>query len=107
MPAAGGICLGAGDLATDPAGRLAIHPGHALDLALAGAATLAGLGITKLPENVVRADLTDGRLERAPPQGNAPLGIVHVVFPARRGLLPAVRALIDFLAAKLPSSIGQ
>ena len=74
MPTAGGICLGAGDLATDPAGRLAIHPGHALDLALAGAATLAGLGITKLPENVVRADLTDGRLERVPPQGNAPPG---------------------------------
>jgi NAD(P)H-dependent FMN reductase len=27
-------------------------------------------------------------------------GIVHAVFPSRRGLLPAVRALIDFLAAE-------
>jgi DNA-binding transcriptional LysR family regulator len=27
-------------------------------------------------------------------------GIVHAVFPSRRGLLPAVRELIDFLAAR-------
>src|SRR2546421_9436046 len=27
-------------------------------------------------------------------------GIVHVVFPSRRGLLPAVRAFIDFLAER-------
>ena len=70
-------------------------------------ATLAGLGITKLPENVVRSDLADGRLERVLPQWNAPLGIAHLVFPTRRGLLPAVRALIDFLAAKLPPAVGQ
>jgi DNA-binding transcriptional LysR family regulator len=68
---------------------------------------IAGLGVTKLPENVVRADLAAGKLERVLPQWNAPLGIVHLVFPTRRGLLPAVRALIDFLAVKLPSAIGQ
>ena len=27
-------------------------------------------------------------------------GIVHAVFPSRRGLLPSVRGLIDFLAAE-------
>lgn len=88
--------------------RVEITPrlcGH--DFVVLRAAALAGLGITKLPENVVRADLAEGRLERVLPQWNAPLGIVHVVFPTRRGLLPAVRALIDFLAAKLPASIGQ
>ncbi|RDI96819.1 LysR family transcriptional regulator [Dyella solisilvae] len=77
------------------------------DFVVLRAAALEGLGITKLPENVVRADLADGRLERVLPQWNAPLGIAHLVFPTRRGLLPAVRALIDFLAAKLPAATGQ
>jgi DNA-binding transcriptional LysR family regulator len=27
-------------------------------------------------------------------------GIVHAVFPSRRGLLPSVRSFIDFLAAE-------
>jgi DNA-binding transcriptional LysR family regulator len=68
---------------------------------------LAGLGITKLPENYVRADLADGKLKRVLPQWNMPAGIAHLVFPTRRGLLPAVRGLIDFLAAKLPETVGQ
>jgi len=29
-----------------------------------------------------------------------PREVIHVVFPSRRGLLPAVRALIDFLAER-------
>jgi hypothetical protein len=33
------------------------------------------------------------------------LRIVHVVFPSRRGLLPAVRVFIDFLAERLPAVI--
>jgi hypothetical protein len=28
-------------------------------------------------------------------------GIIHLVFPSRRGMLPGVRATIDFLAAAL------
>jgi DNA-binding transcriptional LysR family regulator len=32
-------------------------------------------------------------------------GLVHAVFPSRRGLLPSVRSFIDFLAAEfLPES---
>jgi hypothetical protein len=27
-----------------------------------------------------------------------PQGILHIVYPSRRGMLPAVRALVDFLA---------
>lgn len=49
----------------------------------------------------------DGRPRRA--QGgltmHTPEGIVHVVFPSRRGLLPAVRVFIDFLAERLPAAI--
>ena len=68
-------------------------------------AVLAGLGIARLPESVVRADLTGGGLVRVLPAWRSPQGIVHVVFPTRRGMLPAVRALIDFLAERLPAML--
>jgi len=69
------------------------------------AAVLAGLGIAQLPESVVREDLKSGALTRVLPDWNSPEGIVHVVFPSRRGLLPAVRVFIDFLAERLPAVI--
>ena len=69
------------------------------------AAALAGLGIAQLPESVVREDLQSGALARVLPDWNTPEGIVHVVFPSRRGLLPAVRAFIDFLRERLPAVI--
>ncbi len=75
------------------------------DFVVLRAAVLAGLGITRLPDNVVRADLAAGKLERVLPQWNTPLGIAHLVFPTRRGLLPAVRVLIDFLASRLTGAI--
>jgi DNA-binding transcriptional LysR family regulator len=68
-------------------------------------AVLAGLGIALLPESVVRAELDNGTVERVLPAWNLPQGIFHVVFPTRRGLLPAVRAFIDFVAERLPALI--
>jgi DNA-binding transcriptional LysR family regulator len=78
--------------------RMACH-----DFVVLRAAVLAGLGIARLPESVVRADLQSASLVRVLPQWNSPLGVLHVVFPSRRGLLPAVRAFIDFLAERLPA----
>ena len=75
------------------------------DFVVLRAAALAGLGITQLPESVVREDLQSGALTRVLPDWNNPEGIVHAVFPSRRGLLPAVRAFIDFLAERLPAAI--
>lgn len=63
---------------------------------------LAGLGVARLPETVVAGDLREGLLQRVLPGWNSELGILHAVFPTRRGLLPAVRSFIDFLAARLP-----
>jgi DNA-binding transcriptional LysR family regulator len=74
------------------------------DFVVLRAAALAGLGIARLPENVVHADLENGKLERVLPQWKTPQGILHVVFPSRRGLLPSVRAFIDFLAERLSGS---
>jgi DNA-binding transcriptional LysR family regulator len=75
--------------------RMACH-----DFVMLRSAALAGLGIARLPENVVSDDLKHGALDRVLPQWNTPQGTVHLVFPTRRGLLPAVRALIDFLAER-------
>jgi DNA-binding transcriptional LysR family regulator len=72
------------------------------DFIVLRAAVLAGLGIARLPESVVREDLRRGALVRVLPQWNSPQGIAHIVFPSRRGLLPAVRSFIDFLAERLP-----
>ncbi|MGH8151039.1 MAG: LysR family transcriptional regulator [Steroidobacteraceae bacterium] len=84
----------------DHAPRLVCH-----DFVVLRSAALAGLGIALLPENVARADLDSGALERVLPAWNVPQGICHVVFPSRRGMLPAVRAFIDFLAERLPAVI--
>jgi DNA-binding transcriptional LysR family regulator len=75
------------------------------DFIVLRAAALAGLGIAQLPESVVRDDLKSSALQRVLPQWSSPQGVVHVVFPSRRGLLPAVRAFIDFLAERLPAAI--
>lgn len=77
--------------------RLVCH-----DFVVLKSAALAGLGIALLPESVARAELDNGTLERVLPAWNFPQGVLHLVFPTRRGLLPAVRAFIDFLAERLP-----
>jgi DNA-binding transcriptional LysR family regulator len=66
---------------------------------------LAGLGIALLPEPVVRADIQSGALQQVLPAWTLPLGVFHLVFPTRRGLLPSVRAFIDFLAERSPKLV--
>jgi DNA-binding transcriptional LysR family regulator len=66
-----------------------------------------GLGIALLPEFICGPLLCDGQLERVLPEWELPLGICHAVFPSRRGLLPAVRVLIDHLAEQLPPLLAQ
>ena len=64
-------------------------------------AVLAGLGVALLPEYVCNEALQSGKLVRVLPGWVAPEVTVHLVFPSRRGLPPAVRALIDHLAGDL------
>jgi len=62
----------------------------------------SGIGITLLPETICADAVRSGRLEVVLPQWRLPMGIAHAVFASRRGMLPAVRVFIDFLAEKLP-----
>ena len=70
-------------------------------------AAIAGAGIAFLAEYSCREPLADGRLERVLPAWGGREGILHLVFTSRRGLLPGVRAVIDFLAEILdPRSLA-
>lgn len=61
---------------------------------------LAGLGVVQLPTMMVDKDLAAGTLIDVLPDWRPRSGIVHAVFASRRGLLPAVRGLIDHLATE-------
>jgi len=68
------------------------------DLAMLREGALASVGVAQLPHVMVWEDIRAGRLVHVLPQWQPRGGIVHAVFPSRRGLLPSVRALLDFLA---------
>ncbi|MBX9587811.1 MAG: LysR family transcriptional regulator [Hyphomonadaceae bacterium] len=70
-------------------------------------AALAGVGIVKLPTMVVDEHVASGRLVDVVPGWKPRAGIVHAVFPTRRGLLPSVRSFIDFLAASYDQRVKQ
>jgi len=83
--------------------RIDLQPRLAgFDFPMMQALAREGLGITLLPETVCAEAVRRGELEVVLPQWRLPQGICHAVFASRRGLLPAVRVLIDFLAEKLP-----
>ncbi|GHE80950.1 LysR family transcriptional regulator [Camelimonas fluminis] len=63
-------------------------------------AALRGIGIGQFPTFVVDEDLKAGRLIDLLPDWTPRSGIIHGAFPTRRGLLPSVRALLDFLAGE-------
>jgi len=61
-------------------------------------AALQGIGAVLIPRLVVANDLESGALIRLLPSLKAHIGIMHAVFPSRRGMVPAVRALLDLLS---------
>jgi DNA-binding transcriptional LysR family regulator len=69
------------------------------------AAACHGAGIALLPATNCREVLASGALVQILPQWSGIDGIVHLVFASRRGMLPGVRAVIDFVAAALKSSV--
>lgn len=60
----------------------------------------AGLGIACLPEAMVQPGIAAGRLAPVLPGWSAGTVTTTILTPHRRGQLPAVRAVIDFLAER-------
>ncbi|MDO6581063.1 LysR family transcriptional regulator [Photobacterium sp. 2_MG-2023] len=63
-------------------------------------AALAGVGIVQLPLLMVQKQLKQGLLVRVVPDWSPHQEIIHAIFPTRRGLLPSVRTLINYLAQR-------
>lgn len=70
------------------------------DMAALRDAAIAGVGIVQLPTMMVWRQVETGELVHILPDWRPRAGIVHAVFPSRRGLLPSVRTLLDFLATE-------
>jgi DNA-binding transcriptional LysR family regulator len=60
-------------------------------------AVLKGAGMTVLPDYMCRRDIRLGLLEEVLAGWAPQKGVIHAVFPSRRGLVPAVRRFLDFL----------
>ncbi len=75
------------------------------DFALLQAAAVRGLGIATLPESVCAPAIARGDLEIVLPGWGMRRGVMHFVYPSRRGQLPSVRALVEFLAERLPGAV--
>jgi DNA-binding transcriptional LysR family regulator len=69
-------------------------------------AALRGAGVCQFPAFVVADDIKAGRLVDLLPDWTPRAGIVHAVFPSRRGLPPSVRVLLDFLGAEYAALSG-
>ncbi|THT97830.1 LysR family transcriptional regulator [Lampropedia puyangensis] len=81
------------------------HPHYTTQslLALRDAA-VAGVGVVQLPRMFITQALAQGDLTVVMPGWEPRLEILHAVYASRRGQLPAVRHLIDFLAEAFAAS---
>ncbi len=63
-------------------------------------AALAGAGVALLPTYLANPYLASGALQAILPDWDVPLMTIYALFPSRRHLPPAVRALLDFLVQR-------
>lgn len=69
-------------------------------------AALRGMGIAALPAYVCKTELRSGELMRVLPAWSAGESKFTALLPYRRGLLPAVRIFVDYLARHLPGAVA-
>ncbi|MDH0645892.1 LysR substrate-binding domain-containing protein [Pseudomonas sp. GD03858] len=73
------------------------------DLSTLKQALLDGVGIACLPEYLITDELARGSLVVVLPQWQPTEAVITVMFPSRRGLLPSVRAFVDFISEEFRS----
>ena len=76
------------------------------DFPLQYEAALAGVGVALLPLRIAWAGLRDQSLLRVAKEWNTPETDIHVVYPSRRGMLPSVRTLVDWLVQRVPTAMA-
>lgn len=65
-----------------------------------------GIGLGVLPDYMCRDEIADGRLMPVLPGWAPQPGIIHAVFGSRRGMVPAVRAFLDFLGERMAPEVS-
>lgn len=85
-----------GEVAVSPQARLVADESVALVHAAIG-----GLGIVPLPEGICARHVEAGDLVRVLPRWTAGQVVTTALVPHRRSLLPSVRAVLEFLAARM------
>ena len=65
-----------------------------------------GRGVALLPAEAVQKVIAAGQLARVLPEWHSEDVTIHLVFPTARGLRPAVRAFIDYVAATFDTSVA-
>lgn len=70
-------------------------------------AALGGVGVALLPLRVAWRGLNEGTLVRVAKEWGTPEQGIHLVFVSRRGMLPSVRALIDYLVEHMPTALAS
>jgi DNA-binding transcriptional LysR family regulator len=65
-------------------------------------AAIEGVGVSLLPEIICRNELQNGLLKVVLPEWGSIVSEIQAAFPTRLGMLPAVRALVDFLGSHPP-----
>ncbi len=106
----------------DPSGREAVWhfvraDGHAAsvlhtprlfchDLRVQLEAMLQGVGVALLPAPLVKPLLGSGQVVRLLADWTSTTEIIHAVCPTRRGMLPSVRAFLEYVAQHLPQVLG-
>jgi len=69
-------------------------------------AATQGLGMTLMPDYMIRRELRERELVEALPGWRPRQSIMHAVFPSRRGMVPAIRRFLDFLGENVTAE-GQ
>lgn len=75
------------------------------DFAVQFRAAVGGIGIALLPKRVAWPGLQEGRLVHVAPQWSTHETGIHLVYASHRGMLPSVRALVEFLAEHIPTAM--
>ena len=70
------------------------------DMIALRSAAIAGVGVVHLPLLMVSDEIRNGQLVHLLPSWAPTRQAVHAVYPSKRGLLPSVRALLDYLGAR-------
>lgn len=76
------------------------------DMVTLKVAACQGRGIVALPGYVARKEVQSGVLIRVLPEWHAGIATVSMLLPSRRGLLPSVRAFMDFFSEHVPQAVA-